>query len=737
MNVFTLDAILRLDSSQYEGGLKQAQSGAQSMGSKIGSALGTAAKVGAAALTAASAAVVAFGKSSVDAGMSFDQSMSQVAATSGKTMEELNAEVGKTQTAFGEFEGNLREFAQFMGANTSFSATQAADALNYMALAGYTAQESMDTLPTVLDLAAAGSMDLASASDMVTDAQSALGLELDETKDMVDQMAKASSKTNTSVSQLGEAFLTIGATARNMKGGTVELATVLGVLADNGIKGAEGGTHLRNMILSLQNPTKDSAAIMDKLKLSVYDSSGNMRSMVDIIQELQVKTKDMDQASRDAVVSGIFNKTDLAAVNALLGTEAEKFDELTLAIQDSHGAAQEMAATQLDNLAGDITLFQSALEGAKIAISDGLTPTLREFVQFGTESISNITTAFKEDGIQGAMNALGDAIEQGMDMIFDTLPDVLDAGMQLLEAIINGIINNLPKLIDATFQIIEKLASGLQQNMPRILQQGLEIIRSLYTGIMNNIDSIIQSAQQIISQFLQFFVAHAREFAEMGIDIILKLSSGLMDAMPEILNAAVQIVGALITAIINKAPEIVETGVHNVLKFIEGILSQLSGVASAGKEIVNAVINAISGLGGEAWQWGSDMMLNFINGIRSWFDQLVSDLKSIGQTVKNFIGFSEPKMGPLSNFHTFAPDMMELFASGIRDNADLIEDAFNDSVDLGMPTVNTTSGHLGTNGSSTGGGKYPDTIVMQVVLDKKVIGETSYSFSKQMARVIG
>lgn len=734
MNVFTLDAILRLDSSQYEGGLKQAQSGAQSMGSKIGSALGTAAKVGAAALAAATTAVVAFGKSSVDAGMNFDSSMSQVAATMGYTVDQLNDSTSEASQNF----SRLRDFAQEMGRTTAFSATQAADALNYMALAGYDADTSMQMLPTVLDLAAAGGMDLAQASDMVTDAQSALGLTIEETTTMVDQMAKASSKSNTSVSQLGEAFLTIGATARNMKGGTAELATVLGVLADNGIKGAEGGTHLRNMILSLQNPTKDSAAIMQQLGLKVYDSSGNMRSMVDIVAELRDKTAGMDQASRDAIVSGIFNKTDLAAVNALLGTTDERFEELTQSITNADGAAKAMAETQLDNLAGDITLFQSALEGAKIAISDGLTPTLREFVQFGTESISNITTAFKEDGIDGAMEALGGAIEQGMDMIFDTLPDVLDAGMQLLEAIINGIIKNLPKLIDATFQIIEKLASGLQQNMPRILQQGLEIIRSLYTGIMNNIDSIIQSAQQIISQFLQFFVAHAREFAEMGIDIILKLSSGLMDAMPEILNAAVQIVGALITAIINKAPEIVQTGVHNVLKFIEGILSQLSGVASAGKEIVNAVINAISGLGGEAWQWGSDMMLNFINGIRSWFDQLVADLKSIGQTVKNFIGFSEPKMGPLSDFHTYAPDMMELFASGIRDNADLIEDAFNDSIDLDMPAANSTSGYMGSHGSGSAGvGKYPDTVVLQVVLDKKVIGETSYSFSKQMARVLG
>ena len=206
--------------------------------------------MGAVAAGAAAAGMTAFAKASVQTGMQFDSAMSQVAATMGTTVDQI---------------GELRDFAQKMGATTAFSATQAAEALNYMALAGYDADTSMEMLPNVLNLAAAGSMDLARASDMVTDAQTALGLTTEQTSEMVDQMAKTSSKTNTSVSQLGEAMLTIGATARNLKGGTVELSTVLGVLADNGIKGAEGGTHLRNAILSLQTPTTDVAAALEKL----------------------------------------------------------------------------------------------------------------------------------------------------------------------------------------------------------------------------------------------------------------------------------------------------------------------------------------------------------------------------------------------------------------------------------------------------------------------------------------
>ena len=374
MDVFDLLAKLTLDTSEYEGGLNNARDSAEKGGSGIGKALGTAGKVAGAAVAAATTAIVGFGASSVAAGAEFDKSMSQVAATMGYTVDDLNDSTSEASQNF----NRLRDFAQEMGSTTAFSASQAADALNYMALAGYDTETSIKMLPSVLDLAASGSMDLARASDMVTDTQSALGLSIGETSTLVDQMAKTASKSNTSVSQLGDAMLTIGATARNVSGGTTELSTVLGVLADNGIKGAEGGTHLRNMILSLQSPTKDGKAALEELGVSVYDTDGNMRSMIDIVGDLSNGLGDLDQASKDAMLNDIFNKTDLAAVNALLGTSAERFDELTTAIEGADGAAKNMANTQLDNLAGDVTMFKSALEGAQIAISDQLTPTLRK-----------------------------------------------------------------------------------------------------------------------------------------------------------------------------------------------------------------------------------------------------------------------------------------------------------------------------------------------------------------------
>lgn len=412
VDVMSLSARLTLDTSQYEAALHNAVNAgsnvtsnlsqvstgmntAQSSTNELASQMQKASMIGnlmASAIKSATSAIVDFGKESIGAGMTFDSSMSQVAATMGVTVDEVQ---------------ELRDFAQEMGASTAFSATQAADALNYMALAGYDAEKSMSMLPNVLNLAASGGMDLARASDMITDAQSALGLSMDETTELVNKMAKTASSSNTSVSQLGEAMLQIGGSAKKLKGGTTELTTILGLLADNGMKGAEGGTHLRNMLTSLMSPTKDATAMMEKLGVSLYDSEGNMRSLNDVFIDLRNGMDSLaTQAERDQVITSIFNARDMKAAEAMIANVGDRYEELSGKIEDAAGAAQDMANTQLDNLQGDITLFKSAVEGAQIAVSDRLTPSLRKFTQFGSKAVSEVSKGFGRDGLSGAVEAL-------------------------------------------------------------------------------------------------------------------------------------------------------------------------------------------------------------------------------------------------------------------------------------------------------------------------------------------
>ena len=309
--------------------------------------LGTITKTVASATAAAAAAVGAMGIAAINTGAEFEKSMSQVAAT--MLIDKTTAE---GQKAFETLENAARE----CGASTAFSASEAAEGLNYLALAGYDAEKAAAALPTVLKLAGAGAMDLGHASDMVTDSMSALGIEATKTDltQFSDQLAQTASKANTNVAQLGEAILTVGGTAKGLAGGTTELNTALGILADNGLKGAEGGTHLRNIILSLQNPTDKAADALKGLGVDVYDAQGNMRGLNDVFKDLQGAMDGMSNAQKDNVLSTLFNKTDLTAANAMLANCTDRFDELSAAVENSAGACENMYAIQLDNLNGEI-----------------------------------------------------------------------------------------------------------------------------------------------------------------------------------------------------------------------------------------------------------------------------------------------------------------------------------------------------------------------------------------------
>lgn len=565
-------------------------------GNSFGSGLKKGLSVATAAATAAVGVIGTIGAVSINAGKEFDSAMSQVAATMGVTVDDI---------------GELRDFAQEMGSTTAFSATQAADALNYMALAGYDANTSMEMLPTVLDLAAAGGIELARASDMVTDAQSALGLTTEETSELVDKMAKASSKSNTSVAQLGDAILKIGGTANVLSGGTTELATSLGILADNGIKGAEGGTHLRNILLSLVSPTDDASAILKDLGVTAVDSSGNMRPLQDIMLELGDSLDGLGEADKALVISKLFNKTDIAAVNALLKTNKGRWEELSGAIENSAGAAEAMANTQLDNLAGDITLFKSALEGAEIAISDVLTPSLREFVQFGTNAISDLTDAFKEDGLAGAMGVLGDYIAQGLQMVIDALPEMVDAAVELLGSLLEGIGDNIPQIADAAVSVITKLIEGAAEMLPDLIVAATTLASEVVSSLVQHLPEILSALWEGLKGSLEAMGENIEGTALiLGLAFMKKFGSSALSGASDALSG----VAGKITEALGGS------GVIGIA--LAGIGVAVVGAITAGKALGQAVIDGwIDTELGASIQAAKDA----ISGLTSEFDSISSE----------------------------------------------------------------------------------------------------------------
>ena len=446
-------------------------------------------------------------------------------------------------------------------------------------------------------------------------------------------MAAASSNTNTSVAQLGEAFLTIGGNAKNLSGGTQELSQMLGVMADNGIKGAEAGTHLRNIMLAM-NPTTDSAcAAWEKLGISAYDANGELRDLPTVFQELNAAMEGMTDQEKTDMLSDMFNKTDLAAVNALLDTTADRYDEVAAAIEDSAGASQKMAETQLDNLSGDITLFKSALEGAQIAVSDQLTPALREFVQFGSDGLSRLTEAFNENGMSGAMEVLGELLSEAVTAIIEMLPELANAAIMMLEAIGQGLMDNMPVLLDAAIQVVVMLCQFLLDNLPALIDAAFQIILTLANGIAQSIPQLIPQIIEIVLQICTTLIDNLPLLIEAAIQIFLGIITGLIQALPQIIAALPTLIDSIINALINSIPLLVDCGVQLFVALIQNLPAIIVAIVKAVPEIVNSIIKGFTALFGSMKTVGSDLITKVKEGLLSMASNIVAEAKNIGGNI--------------------------------------------------------------------------------------------------------
>lgn len=368
-------------------------------------------------------------KAATDTGMTFEASMSQVAATMGIT----TAEIATGSEAY----ETLNAAAQECGKSTMFSASQAAEALNYLALAGYDAEKAAATLPQVLNLAAAGGLDLQYAADLVTDSMAAMGMETNQLNNYIDQMAKTSQKSNTSVAQLGEATLvcagTVSLTGQSLK----TMNTALGVMANNGIKSAEGGTHLRNILLSLSAPTDTASVAMQELGLRVSDSNGNMRDLNDILIDMNKQMSGMSTVQKTQMINKIFNKTDIAAVNSLLKSTNGEWDTLYENISDCNGAAQDMADTLNENLKGKLTILDSALEGLSISAYNLFDDNMKSAVDAATNAVGDLQDAVDNGELGVSLSRMSDALgefaENAIGAAQNALPGLIDGFTWILE----------------------------------------------------------------------------------------------------------------------------------------------------------------------------------------------------------------------------------------------------------------------------------------------------------------
>ena len=375
----------------------------------------------------------------VDIGTTFEASMSNVGALSGATAEEMQ---------------KLEDTARQYGATTQFSASEAADALGYMALAGWDANTSCSALGGVLDLAAASGMGLAEASDMVTDYLTAFGMSADKSAYFADLLSYAQANSNTTAAALGEAYKNCAANL-NAAGQDVETVTsLLAQMANQGYKGSEAGTALSAIMRDITARMKDGSIAIGDTSVAVMDASGNYRDLTDILTDVETATNGMGDAERAAALSATFTADSTKGLNLLLNAGVDSAASFEEQLRNCDGAAADMAATMNDNLQGDLKSLNSAWEEFNLVLYDSSSGAMRDVVQSIT---SNLIPALTDvvNGVDGAGaelgSAIGDVVNNVLSIVTEALPTILETVTTLLSSIIDSVVNNLPNIISSSW----------------------------------------------------------------------------------------------------------------------------------------------------------------------------------------------------------------------------------------------------------------------------------------------
>lgn len=542
-------------------------------------ALGSLVSMTGKAISAVAGAAVDFAKDSVEVGKGFDAAVSQIGATLGYTADQLH---DSTSEAAQNVQ-MLRDKAQEMGAATSFSATEAADGLNILAMSGYSAEQSCEMIGDVLNLAAAGSLSLADAAAYTSGAVKGFA---DKTKDAqyyTDLMAKGATLANTDVKALGEALSGGSATAASYGQTADGLTLSLLRMAEQGVTGSDAANALSRAMADIYTPTDGAKKALEALGVSAYTTSGEARDFNTVADELNKKLSKMSDEEANAYKNALFSSRGLQAFNKMTVTSTEKVNEWADALSNAAGSAAAQAETMLDNLQGDLTIFGSAMEGAQLVISDALSPTIREFVQIGTDGISELTAAFKDGGLTGALDAIGEIAEKAIGKVNDILPGILSTAAEIVSAL-------SAQLPAALGTILPTLTDGLMQMLGGItamLPDMLSVLSSVLTGIMDSLAEILPDIMQ--SAFLAV-VNLAPDLANAVTGLIGSLAGAVMDAAPVILLTVMRTAENIVDALGGMLPDLLEQLISDFIPSVFEIFFTYAGdIIAAIADVVSAV----------------------------------------------------------------------------------------------------------------------------------------------------
>lgn len=627
--------------SSFKSSLQGAQKGLAGLAGAAGKIGGAAMKAAAVGIGAATTAAVGLGTAAVNVGKEFEAAMSQVAAT--KLLDTSTAD-GKAQ-----FQA-LEDAARQCGATTAFSATEAAESLNNLAMAGYDTNKAIAALPTTLNLAGAGALDLGQSAAILTAGMASLGIEQTEKEfaHFADILATTASSAKTDVAGIGEAITTVGKTAANLKGGTEEVAASLGILADVDLVGAEGGTHLRNMIMSLQNPRNAAAAKMfNDLKISAYDSEGKMRGLNEIFKDLSASVGGMTDQGKNNVISTIFKQTDIAAASAMLENCGDRFDELYEAAYNSSGgmgAAAEMYAKQMDNLEGDIDILKSSLSDLGISFYKDAGGPIREVTQTASNMVTQLNDAYKSNGLSAMLAEVGECMAQMVNGAAQYAPMAVNVGVDLIQNLINGIAQNSDGIASAAGDVLTTFANGIFSLGPQIALAGLDIIVRLAQSLAGQLPQLAAGGTQAVVSFADGLIRAGPDIANAALGLIQSLAVSITANAPVLLAAAVQLIGSMFSGMMQMLPQVSQIAVQLINSLASGIQAGLPGLIPSAMQALVEFSGSLRGNVGELVDAGLNLVMALAQSLIDNIPVFVQTIPTIVTNIAGIINDNAPKL---------------------------------------------------------------------------------------------
>lgn len=452
-------------------------------------------------------------------GMAFESSMSNVQALSGATGADFEA---------------LSAKAQEMGAKTKFSASEAADAMGYMAMAGWNAKDMLNGIEGVMNLAAASGEDLASVSDIVTDALTAFGLTAADSGHFADVLAAASSNANTNVGLMGETFKYVGTMAGSLGYSIEDVSLAIGLMANRGLKGSMAGTSLNSVMTRLATNTSGAREAIEKLGVKFYDSSGNARALGDVMTELRDATKGMNNEQKTALANTVAGMEAQKGLLAILNATDDEYNSLADSIKNSTGAAQEQADIKTDNLYGDVTRLKSAWDGLSIKIytavnalgksKDGLgsmrsvVRSVTDVVNKAADAVENLSNVYASSGLSGVVSEVNKILSGTSD------------GVKNVGAAIAG--------IGAVVGANAFFSSGTWS----AVSKGIDVVNGGFGGLVSSVASSAKGFKKSASSFLPFEVNIRKSIASMRSDF--RQSSKWISSLGEATSQSLQAVSS-------------------------------------------------------------------------------------------------------------------------------------------------------------------------------------------------